>query len=62
MNIEVGKAPKDRVLEVGARPSHKHRCGHLCNSPYCETPQDIDCQNCGGPPMVVQGYEPWRGR
>jgi hypothetical protein len=44
------------------RPAHRHACGHECNSPYCENPADINCPEDGGPDVIVQGYEPWRGR
>ena len=36
-------------LVIGDRPSHKHRCGHQCNSPYCDAPPETDCEKCGGP-------------
>lgn len=50
------------ALIIGEHPQHKHACGHLCNSPYCEEVTNIPCQNCGGPPRVQRGLEPWRGR
>lgn len=50
----------------GTRPSHFHRdpsdgSQWECNSPYCA---DIELRHPdnGGPPPIVQGYEPWRGR
>lgn len=62
MKTEIEKAEKPLVF--GSRPSHNHKCGHQCNSPYCG-PQcdDYDCENCGGPvPCIYEGFEPWRGR
>lgn len=58
---ELAKQVPTRLV-VGTRPIHTHKCGHECNSPYCEDPKDLECENCGGPPRVQPGYEPWRGR
>jgi hypothetical protein len=49
-------------LVVGDRPVHQHKCGHDCNSPYCGNSALTMCESCGGPPSIVQGLEPWRGR
>jgi hypothetical protein len=51
-----------RVNDEGRQIVHTHRCGCECNSPYCETPRDIPCPEHDGPPIVIKGYEPWRGR
>lgn len=51
-----------KVLVIGSRPEHEHKCGHECNSPYCDEPKNTDCENCGGPEAIPQGREPWRGR
>ena len=61
-DAEIVRPTIERSLVVGSRPLHKHQCGHSCNSPYCEDVSNIPCENCGGPPMIVQGYEPWKGR
>ena len=50
------------ALVIGTHPQHRHVCGCLCNSPYCEEVSEIPCQNHGGPPRVHKGLEPWRGR
>lgn len=50
------------ALVIGSRPSHTHACGCQCNSPYCEEPLNIPCQNHNGPPRIQTGYEPWKGR
>lgn len=60
-NLVVGSR-RAGVGADGPEAFHVHMCGHKCNSPYCETPGVIDCENCGGPPRIQPGYEPWRGR
>lgn len=47
---------------IGSRPVHAHVCGCQCNSPYCNDPQHVPCPEHKGPPIVVEGLEPWRGR
>ena len=49
-------AESETPLVIGVRLSasgqpciHKHQCGHQCNSPYCDSPPETDCEKCGGP-------------
>ena len=56
-------SPKVRTV-IGSRPSHTHSDPDtnekwLCNSPYCGDVEAVHPDN-GGPPPIVQGYEPWR--
>ena len=50
---------------VGERPTHEHTDTSgkpwPCNSPYCEVIKGVDPPP-DGPPVVLQGQEPWRGR
>lgn len=50
---------------VGNRPVHVHRDRDggqwNCNSPYCNS-MDVDPPHKGGPPVIIEGQEPWRGR
>lgn len=62
MNLEpTPKTTTDKFV-IGSRPAHEHKCGHRCNSPYCDDPRYIPCTDCGGPPIIIAGLEPWRGR
>lgn len=52
----------DRKASDGTIAKHVHKCGHECDSSYCEEPRDHECENCGGPESIIKGREPWRGR
>ena len=59
-DVPATQLPYKERLVIGEHPTHTHACGCECNSPYCETPPLIECQNHGGPPRIQRGYEPWR--
>ncbi len=53
---------------LNGQPVHIHRCpdGHqwFCSSPYCEDVSanpTLKCENHGGRPPILKGFEPWRG-
>lgn len=60
----MAKTGIDRFVH-GTRPVHTHTDsdGDLwhCNSPYCIDMQ-TDPPDKGGPPIILEGLEPWRGR
>ena len=62
MNLKEGNAAK---YVVGTRPKHIHTDSDgdrwECNSPYC-IDMNTDPPHKGGPPVIIQGQEPWRGR
>lgn len=60
----VAKSGPDRFVH-GTRPVHVHTDSDnerwSCNSPYCIDMQ-TDPPDKGGPPIILEGLEPWRGR
>jgi hypothetical protein len=57
---------KEDVHVVGSRPVHVHISPSTserwrCNSPYC-IDMEVEPPENGGPPIIIQGQEPWRGR
>jgi hypothetical protein len=60
----MAKSGIDRFVH-GTRPVHTHidNDGERwnCNSPYCIDMQ-TDPPDKGGPPIILEGLEPWRGR
>lgn len=60
----VAKTGVDRFVH-GTRPVHTHIDNDderwNCNSPYC-IDMHTDPPDKGGPPIILEGLEPWRGR
>lgn len=57
--------PPELYFEAGGTTFHTHICpapdGHswMCNSPYCETLNEL-CPDHGGLEPIRKGREPWR--
>ena len=49
----------------GNRPVHVHKgpdgLEWHCNSPYC-IQMAVNAPDAGGPQVIIEGLEPWRGR
>ncbi len=58
-------APNVLFFDAGGSTFHTHRCpdgeGHawICNSPYCQSLNDL-CPDHGGESPVKIGREPWK--
>jgi hypothetical protein len=63
MSSELPPDPNRYVY--GDRPIHTHKAkdGEMwnCNSPYC-IQMNVNPPDKGGPEVIIEGLEPWRGR